>query len=458
MALKLLIIGTSNSIRRGGYREMLAALRPDVEIHLHGVGGSPSILLPYVLSGLVAEGAFAFDHVVIDTLVNDSGHTANGWADESLCEMALFEAIEWIMARGVPVTLLLMPQTNVVEQARRLRERRRSLAAARGVAVVDGYDVVDALRAAFELNDARLFDDKAHASWPVNLILARRLAALIGAAAPAPQGAPAPLPYFTLPLGEPGAARIQRASSLTARSYLPLWQGAPVTLVTEAPAELLGIAFNTARASGFLRIETEGGVVVKDLRTETDGPGDPEREMVHMVAATQTPLRGTRFVFSMHAERPSGTLDATKRIGEAVGQSRGEAEIEAAVFRDAQRPPWRPGEAAPAPLEAAGLRPEEVAIGLTATIAFSQDQRSLASRFFRARIANEPAFWERRPQQMARLLIEFAALLGEEGASRRLARMASAQFPKAGLARGEEQGERPRPPGPAGAARPRRAP
>lgn len=423
---RCLIIGTSNSIRQSGFRPLLAALRPDIEVSLAGVGGSPSILLPYILERTPLTGV---GHVVIDTLVNDSGHTSSGWADPALCEMALLESIAAIKRAGIPVTLLLMPQRNMQERAQELRARRLAIAAAQGLGVVDGYVAVEQLRERFAIPDARLFDDVAHASWPVNLLVARRLAAALGPiAAPAADGLA--LPYIVRAPEAEGAEIVERSTSLAACRYVVLREGASARITLDEPGDLLGIALNTARASGFLRIETEGGALVKDLRTETDGPGPGGREMVHMIAATMTALRGRSFTLSMHAAPPEGAVERTKLAGGQDETARGEAEIEALIFRNSAAPAWTPPDVAPADPVRPALGPEEEAIGMAAMFSFASAHRSPGAQFFRTRIATEPPIWERKPPQIARLLVELGDQLGDPAGARRLRRMAAERFPK----------------------------
>jgi hypothetical protein len=322
-----------------------------------------------------------------------------------------------------------MPQRNVQDRAQELRTRRLAIAAAQGIGVVDGYLVIEQLRERFGIQDSRLFDDVAHASWPVNLIVARRLAAAIGPLAPAAADAFA-LPYRVRTPEAEGAQVIERSTSLASCRYVVLREGTTAKITLDSPGDLLGISLNTARASGFLRIEAEGGVLVKDLRTETDGPGPGARKMVHMIAATMTTLRGRSFTLSMHATPPEGAVERTKLAREQEEGARGEAEIEALIFRDSAAPAWTPPELPIAAPAGPALGPEEEAIGMAAMFSFATVQLSPAAHFFRTRIASEPPIWERKPPQIARLLVELGEQLGDAGAARRLRRIAAQRFPK----------------------------
>jgi len=48
--LRCLIIGTSNSVMKAGYRPHLEALCPDIAFRLFTIGATPSVLLPYALA------------------------------------------------------------------------------------------------------------------------------------------------------------------------------------------------------------------------------------------------------------------------------------------------------------------------------------------------------------------------------------------------------------------------
>ncbi len=408
MAPSLLVIGTSNTLRRGGFPAFLSTLRPDLPLRIEGVGATPSVLLPYVVADTNLDG---ITHVAVDTLVNDASLSAARRAADEPSETMLFETLDWLRAAGVVPILLLMPQTNAAGAVPALRARRLAFAADRGIPAVDGHAIVEAMARESGLDEAALFFDSQHPGWPVALVLAGRLLAAMDATEARATGCPTPpYPYLRLPL--PAPAPVERATSLLAERYAPLRPGEAVTLDVGEDATLVGFAMNRARSRGTLTITAEGGTAQDDLGTVAaageDAPDAGGRDHVHVVASLPTPLPGRSFRFAM---------------------ADGEAEIGAAVLRRGAFPPRAalpdhlPGRAPPLP-------PADAAIAQAAAMAREAAGGHAAARAFRRHFVTTPPLWDRPAPQIARIVAQAGIALGDPGGAGRVLLQATAAFPE----------------------------
>lgn len=409
------------------------------------MGGAPSLLVPYILASVPPDD---YDAVVIDTLVNDATLLSTGRADPLVCERALFEGIEWLRGRGKPVVLLLLPQANAPLHAGPLRERRLEWSRARGVPVVDAVAVAAGLASGFGLHESHLFDDAQHAAWPVTLIAAMRLGAILPATpatvAPAPDPDPAPppcaavpdaapptaiaapdptpLPYAVVPL-DPGSGRvIERATSLMRRSYAVLGPGGSAAIAASGPAVPLALGLNAARTTGVIRITAEDGSIAETPHLAPAPDEDPARCMIHALIGIPAPLHGTRFTVGIEGAQDG----AHGTVGE----------IEAVLLRDATperedlwsgiRTDLTPGSR---PVQGS-LSPSEAAIGTVASILRGQGATTAAARIFRTRVASDPPLWERGAVPAARVLADLGESLGVDDAAERVLDAALARFPR----------------------------
>jgi hypothetical protein len=169
--MKIVVVGTSNSILRGGYADALRQT-PEVTAFLRiGPGGSTSVILPYFGMDVVFA---AFDCVVIDTSVNDGAFL--GWG--LLTEEDIRGNVEWLCHRarqqGCRPILLIMPNRSKLDDSDRAARIYREMAVLCGADVLDGYRFVARLQAQDGAAGPELFmDDRAIASQNMNGLLVR---------------------------------------------------------------------------------------------------------------------------------------------------------------------------------------------------------------------------------------------------------------------------------------------
>lgn len=416
-ARRCLVIGTSNTVRRGGFPSYMRSLAPDLDLVVDGVGATPSVLLPYVLAEVPLEGV---THVVVDCFVNDSGHIARQGGEAAVCEAILFDAIAWLRGQGIQVILLLLPRANAGSATDAARARRLAFCRAQGIPVVDGVALVETLGRSQGLGPAELFDDPQHVAWPVALMVAQRLVALVADTAQAEPRAPRPRPYLRRPLPPPpGALAVERSTSLVpTKRYLRLEIGQASVIELEEEATLLGVSLNGALGGGLLEVTAEGGTTREARHVEADSCA-PGREMIHLVHPFAAPLRGRRFRFALAAESATDAF----------------MEVEAAVFRRGALPMPEEPARLPAEGEALLLAPLEVALAqaalATRKAGAATGGEGQVERQFRRLLAGDPPAWARHPAHVARFLAQLGVALGDDRAARRLLQQAAEAYPEA---------------------------
>lgn len=428
--MRCLIIGTSNSILASGYRPFLEALLPEATFGLFMIGATPSILVPYALATRPPDDV---DTVVIDTLVNDANHAAAGWASDAWNFRMLQESADHLRGLGKRVVLLLMPQTESADVARRLRRERKAFARDRGIEVLDGYDVTDALQATCDLSEGQVFKDPAHVHPPAALIIAQRLAALLRRDPPpdrieAPEAASRALPYLFRPMPAAPGGPVLRSTALLQRGYVALKAGERREIDFGRPVALLGVALNLAATSCLLVVRGEHGGIVKDLRF-AGGPAGADA-MQHQLVAFADPPRGTTFTIEVRASVGSEAIEASRLAGQAV--SAGEAEVEGFVARVLHpAPPSLFQAAADAEAAVPALSAEERCIGRLAGLMPTTDRLERAAGIFRGRIASTVPIWRRQPPQAALALASLGVELGAVRAARHVLEEALREAPQA---------------------------
>ena len=404
------MVGTSNTIRRNGYMRFLRTLEPDLAMQVEAVGGSTSVLLPYVLGCVPVSGV---SHVVIDTFVNDVMHAARSPDGGDVCESVLFQSAEWLVSQGKRVALVLLPQLNAGTQQAALRARWRARAAQSGIVVIDGCGIADALADQADLGKSELFLDPQHPAWPVTLILAQRISAFLHEELPAGRVRPTtPAPFQVVaPISADGAT-LQRQTALLSKSYACLAGDQSGNVALRAPMLLVGVALNAARRAGMLEIKSETGQVMLELDYVMEVDSGKQAEMRHVIMTLPRPLLGRRFdVMAVpgtqtSAERPPGV------------------EVEALVFCA----PDVAAKVAPAPASveaersfpATLLTPAELAIGVAAGMTPVQTSNADILGFYRQYVMGIKPIWAAGPVRTATIMADLAALCGGANVAKRV--------------------------------------
>lgn len=420
-----LIIGTSNTARREGYRIFLKTLQPDLPLQVEAVGATTSALVPYVLSQIDLSD---ITHVAIDTFVNDAVAAADAGSDMDACNAMLYECVEWLLQQGKQVIFLLMPQTRVVDETSRLRRHRLAFAAAKGVQVVDGCAVATALTRDHELRETLLFIDPQHPSWTISMIVAQRLLTAFAAVSrPEANLAAPPLPYTVRRLAAAEGKEVERKTSLATRRYTMLAEGDTVSIDMARPVSLMAIAVNSLETAAILEIATEQGELEVDIPPPATGTIKSNATMLHHLLRLDRTISGTSFRITVKPRR-----GATKPTS---------AEVESLLFRDtAARTGFAAFEATlPVRLEQMGelvdppLSAAETAIAVATSLSSRFVDHGSAAGFYRRAIVRATPIWEWRHDLIVDRIVQLGALLGETKLAMRMLRDAMAQLPNSGL-------------------------
>jgi len=130
--LRILILGTSNSLRKGGWVAGLATTLPSAEIVNQSLGGAPSIQFALKMQTDFAQ----FDFVIFDALVNDQNLGAPVGRLPRL-GMHLFEIMSTIArsSRLIVLGLPTLPQLENETNIQRLHRDTASLVGGQFVSV-----------------------------------------------------------------------------------------------------------------------------------------------------------------------------------------------------------------------------------------------------------------------------------------------------------------------------------
>ena len=262
--MKLLVIGTSNSILRGGYAD---ALREDARVQQFlriGPGGSTSIILPYFGQDLDFG---AFDRVIIDTSINDSAFL--GWGLIRAADIR--ENLDWILPRAInagcgPIILCLPNRTRMNGDEDAALPVYRQAARDYAVPLLNGYEFVAGHAAEQGQPVADLFSDDLHLQPAVARHLAPLLLDLCDRI-PEPGTRPETVSFRRLEAGQIDLPRQYRRTSLTGADCAMLAPETNVPIRLAAHESLVGVAYNAGKSFGSLIIRGADTVAI-NVRSE----------------------------------------------------------------------------------------------------------------------------------------------------------------------------------------------
>lgn len=288
MQRKLLIIGTSNTIKHDGFAAVLRGMAPPFTVQAIGLGGSPSALLPYMLSSADLDGV---THLAMDPA--DNGQI---WQHgDGVSSLVLWHMVDWLRALGIVPVLLITPQTPIQDIAQAARAARLVEAKARGVPVVDGYQLIEDGVCPFDMLDTM------HLGPSLCAAMMERLLSVVTDTTPGPF-AQLP-PSFAAPrLEAAGAEVIARQSSLRIQPYTLLRPGHAARFSLPAHGLMVGIAFNMLGDPIRVRITSDEGERVERLHRIPRQQDGRVLELIHKVAQLGVALPGRHFALRTEDE------------------------------------------------------------------------------------------------------------------------------------------------------------
>lgn len=134
MSLNILVLGTSNSLLKGGWVDGLKAAMPDCTIRNLSIGASPGIQF----SSLLNIDFSLYDYVFFDSVPNDEEYQyfTQGYSDIEFSTRILYEIFSTISSEARLVVLGICNKVYLSQESQ-VYSLRRSLAAACGAEFVD---------------------------------------------------------------------------------------------------------------------------------------------------------------------------------------------------------------------------------------------------------------------------------------------------------------------------------
>ncbi|HEV7456353.1 MAG TPA: hypothetical protein VGN96_06205 [Roseococcus sp.] len=288
MQRKLLMIGTSNTIKHDGFAAVLRGMGPPFAVQAVGLGGSPSALLPYMLSDADLDGV---THLAMDPA--DNGHI---WQHgDGVSNLVLWHTVDWLRARGIVPVLLITPQTNNQEVAQAARKARLAEAKVRGAPVVDGYQLIEDGVCPFDMLDTM------HLGPALYAAMMQRLLSVVTDVAPGPFVALPP--SFAAPrFAAEGAEVIERQSSLRLQRYTLLRQGEVARFSLPAHGMMVGLSFNMLGNPARVRITSDEAERVERLHRIPPQQDGRILEIIHKVEQLGVAVPGRHFALRLEDE------------------------------------------------------------------------------------------------------------------------------------------------------------
>lgn len=300
--MRVLVFGTSNAILKNGYVDALRAHPGVSRLDRVGLGGSSSIMLPYVGADVVFG---EYDYVVLDCSVNDGAFV--GWGILQPAEIR--ENLLWVckaalQAGCVPI-LLCMPNRPHLEAEDPAIGVYREMASKYHLALIDGYAFAYATAAADGVPAGDLFMDDLHLRPE---IAARLAPQIITACQPrAGGGIPEPGVRFRLIHAKDfDLPQCKRATSLLNLDCAELALGQKLQMRLDDGEQICGAAYNAGHTFGSLIFDGSTKVAV-NVRSHYFQKQDLVATM-RQVSPAVSARDGTVQVYLQHAEGVTAEL------------------------------------------------------------------------------------------------------------------------------------------------------
>lgn len=244
--MRLLVLGTSNSILKGGYVDALSNRTEIAHLDRIGPGGSTSIMLPY----FGAEVDFgSYDYLILDTSVNDGAFASWG----ALTQSEIIDNLRWLCHNatisGCSPVFLCMPNRTFLEGQDPTLASYLLVASEFSIPVLDGYQAVRQMAADDDLPVADFFIDDLHLRPEVAVRLAPQLLAMCCPVVRNPSGSDIPS-FRCIEAGDLALPQQERRTSLLSARGATLSPDAEVEVILEDDEVLSGLVYNAGHTFG----------------------------------------------------------------------------------------------------------------------------------------------------------------------------------------------------------------
>jgi hypothetical protein len=266
---RVLIVGTSNSLRGAGYVKHLGDSLGAGQIRNASLGASAST---HVIRSLKGIDFADFDYCVVDLSVNEDVLLRFGVMEAEVSRTVIDAIVARALSAGCLPIILVLPRLLRPDQAPIGRPLHLEHARRWGLPVLDAYLAADRLREIHGATDQEIFHSAPHVDNWVAAAIAHALADFMDERQDlrwdAAGAAPADLPL----LGEEAVAaegfvQVDRATSKFSGRFTQVSHGAVLRASAGRLRGIVGVVVNLSATHGVLRIEGETGApVLIDLR------------------------------------------------------------------------------------------------------------------------------------------------------------------------------------------------
>ncbi len=304
--MRLAVIGTSNSVLRGGYTAGLADHPATAHVANFSLGASTTVVLPKVWAEQDLGG---FDFILLDFAVNEEYWV--GVETSSLAGIAsiLDDFVSRLGQKTVPV-VVVMPAITGLGRVLPVHDFYRAYARERGYPLYDGFDYVTS-RSAGE-DASKMFMDRDHLARDHARAFGRHIADGLAGLSERPLARghrTAALPdhrFHAIAADElTGGAFVRRQTSLTSVNLARLGPWDRIALAFDHGVEIIGVGVNLAQSNGGVSITSPlGGRHVGLAGSQFKGDGIS----LSYVVLPMEPLAGVAFEIAAFAVSPTVAL------------------------------------------------------------------------------------------------------------------------------------------------------
>ncbi len=270
--LKILILGTSNSILKQGWVAGLRAALPDALIENQSVGASPGIQFGQKLSLDFA----AYDLVFFDSLVNDE-NLLPYVGDEKFLNRIIYEIISTI-AQQTPLIVLGFSAERYLGRHSDLYQTRRRLALMCGAQFIGIHELVEQFGPRILPHQDKLFDETAaHPRIEIQNLIGHELGRVLPEATPLLRRTPSAENhahlYSTETLASLAAAGkiLAKSNSLMRQIFIALQPSAALDF--QNPGLCLGLNVDAFGSRALVAMQYPGGRRLKEIWFFADDNG-----------------------------------------------------------------------------------------------------------------------------------------------------------------------------------------
>lgn len=157
--MKIVVVGTSNSLRKEGYFPYLAADPRVKQAVNQSIGASTSL---HTIESTAGVDFSQFDFALLEFAVNEEAILAGGGLDLDVVKGVVSNLIvRCLSGRCIPV-IVIFPRLLRGGQNSVMRSFYRSLATSYSIPFLDVYEIVEYVRSASDIADFSIFKDSAH--------------------------------------------------------------------------------------------------------------------------------------------------------------------------------------------------------------------------------------------------------------------------------------------------------